>query len=93
MDLDCVHTSAANGVFGGEQTIIFPFDDCIALACPCLQSGAIEYGNMAAAVMDQSCLLQVSSGFRNAFAAHTEHICNQLLCHRHVIAWQAIQAQ
>ena len=74
MDLGCVHTGVANGVFGGEQTVILPFDDRIALACVCFQPGAIEYGNVAAAVMDQSRLLQPTSRLRDAFAAHAQDI-------------------
>jgi hypothetical protein len=92
MDLNCVHTSVANGVFGGEQTIILSFDNRIALAYLCFQLEAIEYGNVAAAAMDQSRLLQLSSGLRDAFAAHAQHMSDQFLRHRQLIRGRPVQA-
>ena len=74
------------------KTVILPFDDRIALAYPCFQLTAIEYGNVAAAVMDQSRRLQPSSRLRDAFAAHAQHIGNQFLRHRQLVRGQPVQA-
>src|ERR1039457_1358979 len=77
----------------GEQTILLAFDDGIALAYLCFQSGAIEYGNVAAAVMDQSRLLQLSSGLRDTLAAHAQHMSDQFLRHRQLIRGQPVEAR
>ena len=61
----------------GEQAIILTLDGRIALAYVCFQLGAIEHRNVAAAVMDQPRLFQLSSGLRDAFAAHAQHIGDQ----------------
>jgi hypothetical protein len=54
--------------------------------------GAIEYGYVAATVMDQSRLLQHSSGFGDGFAAHAKHIGDHFLRHRQFARRHSVQA-
>jgi hypothetical protein len=89
---DRVHTSVTNGIFGWEQTLILAVDYRIALACLRFKSGAIEHGYVAATVLDQSRLLQFSSGVRDAFATHPQHFANSFLRHSQFVRGHAVQA-
>ena len=75
-----MHTSVVNGVSRAEQTTILPFDDRIALAHPRFQLGTIEYGDVAAAAMDQSRLLQLSSGSFEGNRSRQDKIQRHICC-------------
>jgi hypothetical protein len=92
MDLERVPTIVANCFFPWEQTTILPFDDRIALACLGFQQRAIAYGDVAAAVMDQSCPLQPSGGLRDALAAYAQANGNQLLRQWQIVRCRPVQA-
>jgi hypothetical protein len=57
----------------GQETIELRLYHLVALAGPRLQTGAIEHGDLAAAVIDQPGVLQLPGGLGDAFAAHAEH--------------------
>jgi len=65
----------------------------IALAHPRFQAGAVEHLDAAARVADQVGLLQLQRPFGHAFPAHAEHVGDQLLGHRELVARQPVQAE
>src|SRR5687768_8828473 len=64
-------------------------DDRVALASASLETGAVEHRNVPTAVLDQTRVLQVASGFRHAFTAHPKHIGDQFLGHDELVSNQA----
>ena len=71
----------------------FLLDYVVAFASVGLQPGPVNHRDMATAVTDQTFALQITGGFRDAFAAHAEHAGNQFLCHGQFIRRQSIQGQ
>src|SRR4030095_9645912 len=65
----------------GQETIEFRLDDLIALTRPRLQPRAIDYGDLAPAVMNQPSVLQLPGSLGDTFAAHPQHVGDQLLRH------------
>jgi hypothetical protein len=79
------HAGIATGVLRVEQTVILPFDNRIALAGLCFQSGSIEYDNVTAGVLNPPLALQLASGHGDTFASHAQHMGNQFLRHRQLV--------
>src|SRR4030095_10775453 len=65
----------------GQEPVEFRLDYLIALTRPRLQPRAIYYGDLAPAIMNQPGVLQLPSGLGDTFAAHAQHVGDQLLRH------------
>jgi len=70
-----------------------PLDHVVALAGPVLQARPIQHRDAPTAVADQACALQFPGGLRDPFAAHPEHVGDQLLRHRELVRGQPIEAE
>ena len=64
----------SGGNYAGEQAIKFRFDNLIAFTGLGLKARSIQHCDMPPAVENQPGSLQFTCGFRDALAAHTEHI-------------------
>src|ERR1700680_208387 len=64
----------------------------IALAYEFFQFRTIQHRDAAAAVTDRSVRLQFAGSLTDGLPADSQHIRDQLLCHRQLIAWQAVHA-
>ena len=91
MTTSVVHDRIVDDDFRAQQTLKLLFDDRIALAYPYFEPVAIEHGNVAAAVIDQPRVLQLADGRRDAFSAHAEQTCEQLLRDRQLVRRRPIQ--
>ena len=67
----------------GEQSKGFILDYAVAFARAGLQPVSVDHRDMAAAVTDQSFMLQFAGFFRDTFAAHTEHADDLFMCDGH----------
>jgi hypothetical protein len=76
-----------------DQSIQLVADDLVALTDNPFQAFPIEDLDMAARVMDQTYVLQVSSSYGYAFSSSTYHIGDILLCHQDLGAVHSIMAQ
>ena len=76
-----------------QQSIGFGLDHQVALAAEPFEARSIQNRDLASAVLDDALTLQFASRFRDAFAAHAQHVGDQLLGHVQVVAMQAIQRQ
>src|SRR6266508_1467616 len=65
-----------------QQTVVFTFDDRIALANPCFEPRAIEHFDVAASIVDQARFLQISGRLHNPLPPYAEHVGDQFLRHR-----------
>lgn len=63
----------------GKQTVVFLSNNRVAFASALFECVAIKNRDSGASVADQSSPLQSSSRFGNTYAAHAEHIGNELL--------------
>src|SRR5438132_601055 len=77
----------------GKQAIGLPFDYRVALAHALFQLRPVEYLDLTAIVLNQSRRLQLSGGLRDALAAHSQHVRDQLLGHGELVRGQPVQAQ
>ena len=77
----------------GQQAAQFIPDHRIAFARMGLQSGSINYRDVAAAIADESGVLQFSGGLRNSFPAHTEHAGDQFLRDDQIMRWEAVKGR
>ncbi len=59
-----------------QEPVEFPLHKAVAFARTRFETLAIEHADVAAAVMDQAVRMQLAGGFRDAFAAHAEHVGN-----------------
>ena len=73
-----------------EQTVIFPLDDPVALACGRLQARPVEDGNAAPAVADEPGLLEDASDGVDARPAHAQHLREEFLGQRKCIRRHAV---
>lgn len=76
---------------GGEKAIAFPFDYLVAFAGSRFQSRSILNGDSAPAANNHVCSLQFSGGFRNAFAAYSQHAGNPFLSRGQLIRRKPIE--
>ena len=53
----------------------------------------IEHGDFAPRIPDDAQLLESAGRFRHSFAAHTEHVGDEFLCHRQLRPLQPVQAE
>lgn len=74
-----------------QQPISFLFDYRVALAAEQLKFGAVNDGDMASAIFNDSQLLQLSRRFRDAFTTDAEHVCNQFLSHCQLASLKTIK--
>jgi len=65
-----------------QQTVVFTFDDRIALANSRLQPRAIKYADVTAVIVNEARFLQISGRLCNALPPYAEHVGDQLLGHR-----------
>src|SRR5208282_2802290 len=65
----------------GKQAVKLQPDDLVALAYTRLQARSIQHGDASPGVGDQPGPLELSRGFGDAFAPHTQHIGDQFLGH------------
>ena len=82
-----------NGGKKGKQTIGFGFHHPIALADTFFEARTVEDGDESSAIFDHSGLRQFTGRFRDAFAAHTQHIGDQFLGHLQVYSTVPVQAE
>jgi hypothetical protein len=75
-----------------QQTVILALSDLVALAGVVFQALAVQYSDVAAAVLDQAFVLQLAGGGGDAFAAHAQHDGDQFLGHFQLIAGRTVQA-
>src|SRR4051812_15554006 len=68
----------------------FLSDDVVALAGALLEAGPVEHRDASAAIIDQSAALQFSRRLGDTFAAHPEHVRDELLRHGQLVRRQAI---
>jgi hypothetical protein len=73
-----------------QKAVEFALDEAVAFACTCFEAGAVEHLDVAAAVMNQAFVVQLAGCFGNAFAAHAEHVGDQLLGHGQIVRGDAI---
>ncbi|SIT52025.1 hypothetical protein BN2476_1670002 [Paraburkholderia piptadeniae] len=62
-----------------EEAVEFAVDDGVALARAGFEAFAVEDADVPAAVVDEAVAVEFAGGFGDAFAAHAEHVGDQLL--------------
>src|ERR1035437_617403 len=68
-----------------EQAIVFVGYDFVAFTADSFEALAIENVDGAAGVLDKSTILQAPGGDGYAFAADTEHVCDQVMRHNQFV--------
>ena len=80
------HTSA-------EQTVVFVIDDFVTFADGFFQALPVNYRDSSANIFNQFSLRQFLGSQRDTFAAHAEHIGNQVVRHYQYIRVQTVVAE
>jgi hypothetical protein len=68
-----------------QEAIGFLSHHGITLATQLFQLGAVQYRDVPTRVADYAELVQLASGFGDAFTAHAEHVGDELLRHDQLI--------
>src|SRR6185312_11220027 len=63
----------------GQQAVGFLLDHGIALAAELFQARPVQHCNVSTLIGDHTELLQLAGGLGDAFAAHAEHVSDELL--------------
>src|SRR6185369_726942 len=76
-----------------EQAVQLLLDHRIALASVRLQAGALDHGDVAAAIAYEAGLLQLPGGLGNALPPHPQHAGDQFLGHDEIAAGNPVERE
>src|SRR5687767_10298612 len=68
-----------------EQSVVFLLHDSVAFARGTLQRIAIQHRDGTPNVFDEALLLEMSGGYRDAFSADAEHVCDEVVRHDQLV--------
>ena len=74
----------------GQQPIHLVLDDGVTLAGAGLQADPVYHVNVPASILDETKMLQSPRSFGDAFAAHAEQACDQILRHGQFLRGKSI---
>ncbi len=83
----------SSGNTSAEKTVVFVIDDLVTLANGFFQPLPVNYRDSSAKIFNQFFLCQFLGSQRYTFAAHAEHIGNQVVGHYQFVRIQTVVAE